>query len=240
MPELTIDDVVLLIHSEIASAVTSAQQFGSMESVVLDAVRVRIGQPTANSEPSNNQPSDEAVSVDASRYPQSKNGWQIDVFYRAGNQSRSSNTKSNDDSGWLASEALGYFSQLPVKYLSGIGKRFASLLEKNQITSVEQLLEHSLLTDTALIKVLSARRLRHFQSLARLCVAVPSIVIPESINRYCLMEALDNFSQLNREILRRHMTEDQSIQFYNWLQQLELCLDDNLLLETCFSDLKQV
>lgn len=252
MPELTLDDVVLLIHSEVASAVTSAQQYGAMDAVVLDAIRVRMGQSvfddgsnenntlsenTALSD--NNHTSANNISLNTLRYPTAESGWQIDVYYKAGDSQAGRIKNTHDEPLWLASEAMRFFSQQPVERLSGIGKRWAKLLKQNDVTSIEQLLEHSLLNNEALLEALSVRQLRNFQALARLALSVPAITVPESINQYCLMDALDDYSALKNQLLNQSMTDDQQVQLYNWLQQLEFCFDDTLLKETCFADLRQ-
>ena len=82
MAELNIDDVLLLIHGEIATAVNSAEIYGHSPGIKLSNIRVRMGQENSHEVDS----ADSSISLNTQRFPPAQDGWLIDVSYNPSEQ----------------------------------------------------------------------------------------------------------------------------------------------------------
>lgn len=216
MAELNLDDIVLLIHSEVASAVTSAQHFGAMDKLSLDSVRVRMGQ---NSE-------EESVAINANRYPVSDQGWLIDVTYRADTSKLSSSNLRGVGDDWSASLVIPFFARQSIRVLEGIGQVYQQRLNQFGIERIVHLVNVSHQKELELSTAIGAASFRRLKTIARLALAVPPIQIPGALRSLKLQQLLNQFNDQNAPSALLTMADESRIQLLHWLEQLELCFDD--------------
>ncbi len=216
MPKLNVDDVILLIHSEIATAVSSAQQYGQTQKLQLERVRVRMGQ----------QDEGESLSFNNMRYPQAEGGWLIDVLYEA-KEYDGLNSQSVALSAWQASSSLKYLSQQPVINLDGVGEKRALALNAVGIVSIAQLAEIDLFSTHAIFKELPISVVRKLKTLAALSLSTPPITVPSVLDSYKIISLIENFDEISGELLVNVLAGEHIDQLLQWLEQLEFCFDDS-------------
>ena len=216
MPKLNVDDVILLIHSEIATAVSSAQQYGVTPQLQLEKVRVRMGQ----------QDEGESLSFNSMRYPQAEGGWLIDVLYET-KEHDVLNNPSAALSAWQASSSLKFLSQQPVIHLDGVGKKRAHFLNAAGISSIGQLAEIDLFSAHIIFKELPISIIRKLKTLAALSLSIPPITVPSILNFYKIINLIESFDKISRKLLVNILAGEHIDQLLQWLEQLEFCFDDS-------------
>jgi predicted flap endonuclease-1-like 5' DNA nuclease len=231
MAELNLDDLVLLIHTEVASAVTSAQHYGAMERLSLDSVRVRMGQEAAQS--TNAQ----GVSLNDERYPVAQDGWMIDITYRAAESPKSPLKSQPAAEQWIASRVMPYLASQSVKVLEGVGKIKLLQLQKQGIQRIGQLVEVNREQENRLSDVMGKASFRKLKTMARLALAIPPIELPVSLNKVKLQRLLNQFETELERYTTLNLAGETRIQLLYWLEQLEFCLDDDFFGQLTFERL---
>jgi uncharacterized protein YwbE len=231
MADLNLDDLVLLIHTEIASAITSAQHYGAMESLSLDSVRVRMGQEQEDASVA------DPIRLNDERYPIAQNGWLIDVTYRAGQSLTGKIESGLVQAQWTASQVIPFLASQSVKLLDGVGKVKQAQLQKQQITTIGELVKVSREQEQGLVKTMGAARFRGLKTMARLALAVPPVLLPESVKSMKLRQLLDQFDSEGVKKNTSVMTDETRIQLLYWLEQLEFCLDDDFFHQLTFNSM---
>lgn len=236
MTTLNIDDVVMLIHTEVASAISSAQRDGMTEHVQLQSVRVRMGNASNDHELDDG---DATPAIDHQRYPPSESGWLIDVNYEAKLPTQPSKglPDNTEKKQWLASQSLSYIARQPVIHLDGVGQQRSLYLEEHGIFSIADLSNMSVPARQS-HNQLTPALLRKLQTLAQLALAVPPISIPSSINDFSLMELIEQFDAISAEYLVGRFGNEYISQLRQWFQQLEFCFDDDFFDQLTINQLR--
>lgn len=219
MANLNIDDILLLIHGEIATAVTSAEVYGSSPGIKLSNVRVRMGQEQSKQDGSEN-----TISLDTERFPPAKDGWLIDVSYSPSEHNTSASMPKQPEV--LPSELSRFLASTPVHYLSGIGYRYQNVLNQINIRTIQELA--SLEPSNFIFQELeiTQSQLRRFQSLAHLALSIPAVGIPTTLIDIEFSELLDLCWRKATNQRLKSLSGNSINHLSRWLQQLELCLDN--------------
>ena len=218
MSNFSVEDILLLIHGEITTAVTSAEVYGASPGIKLSNVRVRMGQSTQGQE-------DRSISLDTERFPPAEQGWLIDVIY-----SPTDNTNQapiTDNNQILPSQLSKFLALSSVEKLSGVGKHYQGLLNHINIQSIQDLAElQSGITALEEIAI-TPSQLRRFQSLAHLALSVPATSIPADFATITLADFLELLWSKAHDTRLSSLSGEAKGQVLRWLQQLELCLDND-------------
>lgn len=247
MSELNINDIVLLIHGEVASAINSVNAYGQSPTVELNTVRVRMGQePSKNaaripqSDRSNSNIVDNSVSsttsesssdrsnisLNSERFPLANEGWMVDVTYQANSFDQQTHS-DNSDNHVLPSKASAFLNKIPLNRLSGIGQNYSSALNQAGYKTTQQLAQSDISQVHAQINKLSFSQLRTLQTLAKLTLSLPATAIPIAIyDLYCEQLLQHTSGETQIETLTALSSEELG-QLSGWIQQLEFCLDDD-------------
>lgn len=218
MSHFSVEDILLLIHGEIATAVTSAEVYGTSPGIKLSNVRVRMGQSTQGHE-------DSSISLDTERFPPSEQGWLIDVTYSPTDQTHQTPIPNKDQ--LLPSQVSKFLASTSVEKLSGVGKRFQDSLNRINIQTIQDLAELQGNTNTPKEASITKSQLRRFQSLAHLALSVPATSIPTELTTIELVDLLDLLWSESYDTRLSPLSREAESQILRWLQQLELCLDND-------------
>jgi len=221
MAELNIDDVLLLIHGEIATAVNSAEIYGHSPGIKLSNIRVRMGQESSQEVDS----SDSSISLNTQRFPPAQDGWLIDVSYNPSEQEAQEQKVIQDEI--LPSHVSSFFAKASVDNISSVGPKYRQYLTKLNIKTIQDLAEFE--PDDLYVEhpSLSNSQLRGFQSLARLALSIPEASIPESLLTINFGQLVDMIWKKANDSRLSNIPQQTLDRISRWLQQLEVCLDNN-------------
>ncbi|GAA0206205.1 hypothetical protein GCM10009123_12100 [Kangiella japonica] len=228
MTDFTVEDIVLLIHGEIATAVTSAEVYGSSPGIKLSNVRVRMGQSAQTNE-------DNKITLNTERFPPAEKGWLIDVSYSP--TDTTSLDSITDKNHILPSYVSQFLATTSVDKLSGIGKKYKQALSHFNIKTIQDLAE--LLGSTVIAEKMSIThsQLRRFQSLAHQALSVPTASIPNNLISIKLGSLLELLWFNSSDTRLSALTSQAKSQLLRWLQQLELCLDNDFFNHLSLKDM---
>lgn len=235
MPELNIDDVLLLIHGEIASAVTSADIYGNSPGIKLSHVRVRMGQKPSSPESGSDSDTESNISLNTERFPQAKEGWLIDVSYSPSEQENSRFKSVDGDI--LPSQISSFFAQSSVTIISGIGHHYQKALAQLNINTIQQLAEINPKNTILIDSELTHSQVRSFQSLAHLVMSIPEASIPQQLLNLSFGKLLDLMWKRKQSPEVSGISASILEPLSRWLQQLELCLDNKFFDQLTFKDI---
>lgn len=210
MANFDLQSLIWLINNEIISAVQLAES--DAKAAYVDSVRVRMGQTVEEAEKLSNGAQPVTLDLDKFRYPPAEKGWLVDVSYKMNNVLTDVNSSALTDNASLDDippQWLGISGKWPVEVLSGIGVSRVEVLNHNGIDSIERLGNLTVKSD-----LLAESWVRKAQTSARLVLALPPI-------------------SLSQEVLAKSVFELQATlepkEMLNWLNVLELCLDNDFL-----------
>ena len=215
MSDFNIDDVILLIHSEVATAVSSTLTHDLNAQLQLESVRIRMGQ----------RDEEDSIAINHQRYPPSETGWLVDVFYDT-KQQTGLHTKLEEQLGWIASDSLDFLSLQPIIHLDGIGEKRAFIFNTAGIMNIGQLAELDMFSDHPIFHELSLSVIRKLKTLATLSIAVPSMVVPSVLNPYKIINIIEGFEQISSQHLDLISGKEHQRLLLQWFERLEFCFDD--------------
>ncbi|NVJ60411.1 MAG: hypothetical protein HWE27_08475 [Gammaproteobacteria bacterium] len=241
MPALNLDDLVLLLHTEVATAAKSAAVEGRFEQLKLSSIRVRMGhKPTTSDskviiDDSETEP-ESNVALDPQRYPLAESGWLLDITYQATDEAKAEKDEQSEQY-WSSSKAREFFSKQPVIWVSGVGRQFSKLLSKQGIETIGQF---SSLSREKLKELFATHltKIRQLQSMARLALATTPVAINKSLVNWYLRDLIAKDDKSIQESTR--YSQDQIKQLSAWIQQLELALDDTVFSKLTFKSLGMI
>lgn len=231
MAELNIDEVLLLIHGEIATAVASVGVYGNNPGIELSNIRVRMGQNTSTTPGGENSD----ISLNTERFPPAKDGWLIDVNYTPSEQQTSSSESQTDTI--LPSQLSQYFAKTPISKISGIGQRYEKSLNALNIKTIQHLSEFKAKSTNLNNLQMTHSQLRSLQSMAHLALSIPTTNIPRNLADIPFKSLVDLTWKSTSDSILKSISQESQNQIARWLQQLELCLDNDFFNSLDFNQL---
>ncbi len=229
MADVNIDDIVHLVHGELTTAVANTTSFLDAPLVEISTIKVRMGQQMTSD-------GAHTLQLDPAKYPLSNNGWQLEITYDAKSPANRSHIDKLTESGIPAYDSYEFLSELSISHMTQSVAQHRNLLKKRSITTITQLSESEPILIKQLAKTLSPTNIRNAQTLARLALTIPDVNVPEDLLSLKLVQFLDAFPSFNKADYDHYQWNTLEV-IYEWLQQLELCLDSQFFTSLTFNKL---
>lgn len=228
MPRVDLEDMVHLVHGELTSALASTSTFYDAPMVEISSIKVRMGQHPESANSHN-------LNLDTKRYPLAKDGWQLEVTYDAKSKKNRNSLEQFKQTGIPSINAYNYLSKLPVRYLKLATNKIQLALTRSGFKTLGELTEAKP-ADLSQVTGVPFSNLRILQAAARLSLSDPNVFIPEPILQQSLSQFLDSFPKLNDADYNYYGWNNLEV-IFEWVQQLELCLDSSLTKMLTFAKL---